>query len=373
MPVQIINQGPQRARIALARSELVAEGIRDTSFLIAHAIEQANQQIQQQKDKKLSIIATLASTYGFSKLGPDVTMEFERLSGVKFPRDDQGKVVIPQTDEENFRARMRPLAQEALNDPRRAQEIALGALGLTDKPKSQSELDIMKMKMDMQLRHNQIMEGIAAMNARANLLRAERPSGGSLGKIATPSGFMLDPKDKSRVIPWDGQSDQLNQQEFDNMVKNRNMQRMEDSANKKHLLDQLKIDSAETQQFIKMAGIVGNKNIPSDNPAKIAAQKFLDITAQVKFGVTPPQQKQGWGAWIKDILGVKPVNPVVEQTRQLTRPAKASSGRTQAEWDATVKQHLDAGINPADILDQSGGDPMVLQALINNGAVNAPQ
>jgi hypothetical protein len=227
--------------------------------------------------------------------------------------------------------------------------------------------------MDLQSRHNDQIEAIDAARVQASLNRGTRGGGNSPDALQTiNSQFMRNPDDPEKGIPvkWDGKSPPMSQLEFNNFFKNRNLDKVQDDINRKHLLDGLRENKQELDRAKNAAAIIGNSKIKEDDPAKIAAHAYLDSVAKVKFGVEAPK-KQTWKEWASDIVGLKPTPEAVTQSKAIAHPYQPQTmapTHTQEEWDSTVKQYLDAGVSGEDILDHAQNDPMAVQALINNGA-----
>lgn len=358
MPIQVIDRSGLRAQATLQRSEDLSRGIQQGAFLLAYGLNNASKEIQEEKRNKLAVMATLASKYGFNKLGPDFMTSFESLADVKFPRDQEGKPFLPMTDEEALQAKMRPVVDKVLNNPNdpRTRDIALGYLGLTDKPKSQSELDAESTKTTETARHNRAMEGIDALKANAAMINAQRERGSS-GRLQVrnePSGYMRDPTNSNIPVPWDGKGMQLKQYEFDNMSKDRHIKTTEQGV----VLDRLKgaaeAGDKEAKQLVDMLKLSSDPKIRDSN-VKDTAYGIANDMAKTRYGVTLPTKDPGFLSKVwKAIPTWKIVAPEVEAANQaLGVGAPSAPSVTDDALKKAIQEGLANGMHPADIIDQA--------------------
>jgi hypothetical protein len=384
MAMQIIDRGPLRAELALRAGQAQADALQRSAFIMMQGLQDYRKDLEHKQDVKLAVMSTLASKYGFNKMGPDFMRNFEALSGIQFPRGEDGQPLLPQTDEEALKAKLKPDVDAALQDPKTRQAIAAHLYGMTGEPKSLTEEARLSAKDAEDRRFHDVQAGISAMNARANMLRALSSADRARGSKNTqaldePSGFMpADPNDPKSLltVPWDGKGRQLTQREFNNRANNRKLANSDEDNTIAHLNSKLREDTATNKNIGSMLGIAGDtkRKYPQEVKDAMRDTAYKAILTEYGVDVTKYKDSRGFMKKLYDFVvpGIATTPTAVKDAEAtIVTGANPNTPKTPElnddQMQALVKQRMDEGADPYQMFEQAPDKNQMLKIFQNLG------
>lgn len=359
-PIIIDNYSRQlRAQAAAAPWEIAGQVTRDITGGIEQLLFHAQQVKAEEQQRKLALMGTMVSKYGFKPLGPDFAVEWEQRTGMKFPRDAAGNPDVPQTDEERIKAAVMPQVMNAIQkDPQQAMVYA----GLAKPPISAEEQAIKQRELDIKEQTNQVRARSASLRYAAALAKTSKDD--------LPSGVIFNPDTKEPE--WVGfEKPSLSNKQLAGM-----------SVMTKAALTKLSVQEKQANIDLLRHKMATGNSLDKLAPSMISAlprlkgttagrtlEAFLQTIADTHGIVTPPEKAKWYQFW-KDAapttgsLGQKtsvagPGNPITKTAV----PTSPLSGKSDQEVEALLKQQLDEGMRPEDIIQQTGNDVRVLPIL----------
>lgn len=298
MAQQIIidNYGRQiRAQAAAAPYLAAADAITGVTRSIEQVLYDQMARKEQEKTRRLSVMGTMVNRYGFDALGPDFASQWERDSGITFPRDDTGKPVVPSTYEERINKTLGPVVEKKLReDPNTALQMS----GLMEKAPNPENVRLQERELDLKERAMNLEYSINALRAKAELARA----GGAAKEYQMPSGFVYNPKapqgQQFEYVGFEKPSMPMYQFNAAKGLVDSNLKVMEGEKTGLEIeglafkLQQAKdgIDK-DTLDLLK-----SYDKLPEDK--RFIADALLKSWAE-EHGVQPPAEKKAFGGWVR--------------------------------------------------------------------------
>lgn len=370
----IFDPGPREAQMQAALLQGQAKG--QMVGAVAGSIEQLLFDYQARKkaevDRRVAASGALVSKYGFGALGPDFARQFETDTGVKFQRDAEGKPVVPQTFEEKVKESALPHLQEQFEkDP----NAAAVHFGLMKPPPSPQEQAYRTRELDIKSRRNDVEERAAELRYKAALA--------NVSKDTLPSGIKIDEKTGELKMAGPGEP-QLNNLQFSRLDKfvKYNLSGLE-GEKKQAEIDLLrhKLDDPSDSNSKDIRAVL--THYPKlTGGAKSVADALIQTWAE-KNGYEWKEQRGWFGRNYHEL--VKPVGspvsgakqtklqsgggrgPAITSTTQPSAapvdPKAAITKMSDPQLQDFVKGKIDEGMNPFDILQQSGYNDRVLATL----------
>lgn len=185
----IVDTGRRAARMAAAAAPwyAAADAITGVTRSIDQMLYEQMQMKEREKQQRLLTTTALATKYSWDALGPDAVSQFEKDSGVTFPRDDTGKPVVPMTFEEKTQKVLGPAMLKKLETDPNAVDIMAG---FTQKNPNPQDVELQNRQLDLVKRGQDMDYAIAALKAKAEMAAASRGA----KEYAMPSGFVYNPK-----------------------------------------------------------------------------------------------------------------------------------------------------------------------------------
>lgn len=378
MAQQIIDQSDTRARWAYAQKAPWAEAVRETGFMFADAVQRYNDKLEAENKLRLETMTAMGTKVGFNKLGPDFMMQYEKLSGVKFPRDEKGMPHLPPTLEEQIEAQAGPYITQAMNSPR-GRELVLGMMGLTKKPLSDSELALESYKANSKIAYNNQRLALEAMRTNAQILKAETYAknygkGGSGSRNAAvsrdPSGWMTDPENPYGLpIPYvEGQGKEMTRGQLQDHYKRINAGQAERRLDNQELKSAFSMDSRLSRDFIAAGNAWERSRDPQFKASMFKVVQNLARQANVPIEDKPESWFARWWKDNKKDLGtMQPVAGAAAgaiqgvTTPPMQGPRNQIAQMSDADLEALIRQRLADGMSRDEIYKASGESMRVLE------------
>ena len=390
-----------RARAAAAPWEFAAQAVTATTQSIEQMLFRYQQVKEEEKTKRLGIMGTMVTRYGFDALGPDFARQWETDTGIKFPRDETGKPKVPTTMEEEIQKQVKPKVLGAIAaDPNKAMVFA----GLQKPPPSAEEQALMSRELDLKKYAADLDYAASALRARATMASA--------GKDNVPSGWVYDPNQpKGQQFAWVGyEKPSMSMKQLDASKKavDANLGAMD--FQKKDLDIQVLAEQVRTRNADAIPKLVnirkGYDKLPEEEKLKVDA---LTKTFADAYGIPVPEEKKEFRAWNKKFLGVvvgagggfmaagpkgaliggalgfaggaaadamggapvvggpAVVTPTMRATGKTPESTQRLSSMTDDDLRQAIGRELLDGKSPIDILEQTGNDMRVMQILSEMG------
>jgi hypothetical protein len=183
------------------RINVVSEGIQQLGTTAAQFIMAYQQQVKEEKEKRLAAMTMIGSKSGFNNMGPDFMNEYEKLIGGTpskpiLPRDASGNAFMPPSLEEKHKQDILDMFK---NDPEKMKQVKMQMEGLmapsmdpTKASIEQGKLDVLKERAGMDAWFKQ--QRIQLEGYRAAI------SAGKAGKEDAPSGVVIDENGKPKFV-----------------------------------------------------------------------------------------------------------------------------------------------------------------------------
>jgi len=390
-----------RARAAAAPWEFAAQAVTATTQSIEQMLFRYQQVKEEEKTKRLGIMGTMVTRYGFDALGPDFARQWETDTGIKFPRDETGKPKVPTTMEEEIQKQVKPKVLEAIaTDPNKAMVFA----GLQKPPPSAEEQALMNRELDLKKYAADLDYAASALRARATMASASKDN--------VPSGWVYNPnKPNGQQFDWVGyEKSSMSMKQLDASEKavNANLRAMD--FQKKDLDIQVLAEQVRTRNADAIPKLVnirkGYDKLPEEEKLKVDA---LTKTFADAYGISVPEEKKEFRAWNKKFLGAvvgagggfmfagpkgaliggslgfaggaaadamggapvvggpTVVTPTMRATGKTPESTQRLSSMTDDDLRQAIGRELSNGKSPIDILEQTGNDMRVMQILSEMG------